>query len=112
MLDIDTPDAWWRRTGCQMSEKHYKGIVRLARWLLVITPHTADPVRAFSYLGQVHNPIANRFKVSTTGAMAEIKAWLQIWPTDDLQVLSSCTVNTALHVAGFPTSCDCHIVAQ
>ena len=47
-----------------------------------VTPDAADPEQAF--MGRVQTPSCSRFKVSTVGAMAEIKSCLQLQPPEGL----------------------------
>lgn len=77
----ETPDMWWSRLGRQQPNRL---IVKVARSILSITPHAADPERAFSFMGMTHSSIRNRFKASTVGSMAQIKSYLLIQPPDEV----------------------------
>lgn len=57
---------------------------RLLAAFLSITPHAADPERAFSFMVMTHSSNRNRFKPSTVGSMAQIKSYLLIQPPDEV----------------------------
>ncbi len=77
----ETPDMWWTRLGRQETNRL---LVKVARSILSITPHAADPERAFSFMGMTHSSIRNRFKPSTVGSMAQIKSYLLIRPPEEV----------------------------
>ncbi|KAL0036932.1 hypothetical protein WJX77_005657 [Trebouxia sp. C0004] len=78
----ELPDIWWSRLGRQQPNRL---IAKVARSILSITPHAADPKRAFSFTGMTHSSIRNRLKPSTVGSMAQIKSYLLIQPPDEVE---------------------------
>ncbi|KAL3141790.1 hypothetical protein ABBQ32_004464 [Trebouxia sp. C0010 RCD-2024] len=80
LAESDTPDMWWTR--CSRQDPNQL-LAKVARSVLSITPHAADPERAFSFMGMTHSSICNRFKASTVGSMAQIKSYMLIRPPDE-----------------------------
>lgn len=80
LAESDTPDMWWTR--CSRQDPNQL-LAKVARSVLSITPHAADPERAFSFMGMTHSSIRNRFKASTVGSMAQIKSYMLIRPPDE-----------------------------
>ncbi|DBA79934.1 TPA: hypothetical protein ACH3X1_008143 [Trebouxia sp. C0004] len=78
MQQTDTIETWWKRVAASQPPDCPKGIVLVACLVACFIAHAADPGRAFSFMGNVHSRLRNRFKATTVGAMAETKSYLQL----------------------------------
>lgn len=84
MQPTESVETWWLRVAAAQPPDCPKGIVIVARLVACIIAHAADPDRGFSFMGDVHTALRNRFKVSTVGAMAEIRSYMQLRPPMNL----------------------------
>ncbi|DBA96960.1 TPA: hypothetical protein ACH3X1_001286 [Trebouxia sp. C0004] len=84
MQQTDTIETWWKRVAASQPPDCPKGIVLVACLVACFIAHAADPERAFSFMGNVHSRLRNRFKATTVGAMAETKSYLQLCPPENL----------------------------
>ncbi|DBA89373.1 TPA: hypothetical protein ACH3X1_016234 [Trebouxia sp. C0004] len=57
----ETADRWWQRVS---SRKPKMALAKLARMVLSVVPHAAEPEKSFSFMGLVHDPLRNRFRLS------------------------------------------------
>lgn len=80
------PDEWWQVVGRNLPLEADKtpGIISvLARLLLSVVPHAADPERAFSAMGLDHSPLRNRFNEDTVSKMGLVRSHNRVSPPED-----------------------------
>ena len=55
----------------------------LARLLLFVVPHAADPERAFSAMSLDHSPLRNRFNEDTVSKTGLVRSHNRVSPPED-----------------------------